>query len=225
MRTPGRREAGFSLLELLVVGALLSLVGVMLAQTLLTSAVTSAEVHVTSSGSLDTGQVVNSMVLFIQRGTVLTAVSSTVLVLQEPVDPDADGEFFDATTGDLQLGAQGNLNWTYRYEWVPGGNVSEAANSLDINGDNDQNDTFRIGRIVRRVMDQNGVEQSNRAEAGGDAVLQPPLGQSDPAVPPIFAVPFDEGVEIRVTRLVPRPVQARDDRSVLFTSRRVVKLR
>jgi prepilin-type N-terminal cleavage/methylation domain-containing protein len=219
-----RRQRGFSLVEIIMVVAILALVMAAIFSLLLT-----ASKNYQRGMALQDMLVLNDRVMTKMKRELISAqVSDTgfsgiggqtgtnsYIEFQIPVDlDDGSGNMLPVTingpTVTVNWGAptrQGNLldHWI-RYQFVTIETVSEAAHRIDYNADQDMTDNFLRGRIVRQVYDDEIANPRTLVEEkviSGDYVFV-----RDPADVPDGA---DAGNDGRMSRLDGRDTDTHDD--------------
>lgn len=90
-----------------------------------------------------------------------------------PVDPAGGQDYFDAS-GEIQWGAvvdgAGTPDGRACFRFTPVAKIEESARGADLNGDGDEDDTFDLGQISKRVWDSNAGGAS-----GFEVALCPPM--------------------------------------------------
>ncbi|MEK7448521.1 MAG: type II secretion system protein [Planctomycetota bacterium] len=89
----------------------------------------------------------------------ITNNNHAILTIQIPV---ISGTSYWSSTGTIYWGADGNQDWTitYQFETDSTNTRDEIVTQKDYNRDNDINDKFAIGKMVRIIKNGAGAEQS-----------------------------------------------------------------
>jgi hypothetical protein len=207
---------GFTILEVTVATVVFGFALALIGGALTGSLRSSAEIYVVSEGSQAAEGVSNSIVQRLRGGAVLTSIGATELGYRVPVVVDDERLNFE---GNPFLGGGNILGFSEVYTFVPGGQINETRNQLDINDDGDLGDTFRLGTIERRILDAAGAVVRAEVVSMSGRVIQPLVGEVDPAVPAVFEPAPGGGVLVQITS-IHSPVAGPDRTSRLFRGTR-----
>jgi prepilin-type N-terminal cleavage/methylation domain-containing protein len=170
-------NAGFTLLEMVVAVAILSLVLLMAFGTMKRTTEVSSMESLRNQMERSGAESLEAMVEELNASSVLAIASDgSLLTFQVPVDLDGNGTVLDADGNcefgldDLGVVSNGSATLMFVQNQV-GGNpevLSEAALGRDLNGDGDRVDIYDRGRIVR-----NSTASALNRTLTGVRVIQP----------------------------------------------------
>lgn len=155
-----KSNAGFTLLEVIIVMFILTIMLGGAMYIIFSGQEVFDEGSMTSFLESQASRLMDAIKDDISEGLVITASVPTTsnnyasLTLKVPVL--VSGSYWDAVTGVVNWGAEGNVNWyiTYAFSYVM--TISEAADGLDYNQDGDLADSFDIGDLVKEVYNGGG---------------------------------------------------------------------
>lgn len=205
-------ENGFSLVEVVIASALLGAV-VLTAMTVVS---TSTGVYSTglavASGAEEANRLLERLARDLQSARMVSlSADGASLVVQTPVDEDADGDITDASKS-IEWGSQNNLGWSTTWRFEQTGTLQESMDRMDYNADGDVADTLAAGRLRVELKDAAGKVMNGTALSGSHLLSTlGPLGgdaDSDGAPDPLFqrvdetGAPSATGRNLRVGLLV-----------------------
>ena len=209
--------SGFTLLEVIIVVALLSVVAVIVGGVLSTTQSLGKQADARSEGSASVSRLMDSITRDLQTSIQVVSVTATQFNYQVPVDHDLDGDYTD-TLGNVEWGAEGNLNWMYQYGWQAVSNIAEANGDIDFNEDGDLDDTYTVGNI-RLVVFTDLLFPQTVTNLSGDNILQ----DGNVEIPSIFRMPTTETIEFNLS--TPVVIDEKRNQGKIFRSRRVIAAR
>ncbi len=177
---PRPQNAGYTMIELAIVGAIFSLVLFVLAGMFTTGDATASYLATTAVHQGRGRSMIESMGREIQGSRLIDLAlppDLPSLEFQTPVDWDLDGDRLDDNNliewgCDEEVGPVLGSSITYAFE--PYGQLAELVDGVDYNGDGDRADLFRIGRIIRTTTGGRRISFGdldvllNRLEPDGD---------------------------------------------------------
>jgi prepilin-type N-terminal cleavage/methylation domain-containing protein len=150
-----KRDAGFSLLEVVIVTAVLSMVVVMLGTSVTSMATGAASQRRTTLTVRGARVAMERMAESLRSAAVnFTGDGTAEIAFQVPVDSDGDGVLAytperaapDINWGSARGGAEA-VGQTTVYRFVATDVFSESERGIDLNGDGDVADVFNVGHI------------------------------------------------------------------------------
>lgn len=223
-----KQARGTTLVEMAVIVAVLGLILSMLAGTVGATLAGGADVLLVTTASQEAGESTYAVARELLDGAQVIETAPQAIRLQVPIA--VDGAYVNVY-GEVNMGMDGNLDWSLAYKWRATAQISERENDADLNGDGDKTDVFDVGPVERLVLDATGAVQDARPVPGAANVLQPLVLQVGAAMvlgddlPPLFEGIGDKGIAINMTtaRRTTTGPNTREYRAV--TARRVVTSR
>lgn len=181
----GRPSAarGFSLLEVMIAGAILAIVIAVTMQVLITGTNTynqiSARSYVQERG-LRFLEEITPIISGADGATLSISADHTSVTFKVPVDWDNDGDVLAADARTIEYGAPAGLTDNtptlgnkYRFQFVQDGVVlNEPADKIDYNEDGNLNDRFVKGHIEKAILNAGGAVVGASVTLDRDVMLR-----------------------------------------------------
>jgi len=159
--TRRRDETGFTMLELLIAGAVLAILILMVFGIVSSSAGVHDWGMVTLRSQSTASNLIGMVCTELSRARLLSVEVGEAqcrISFQVPVDWDGDGDLLDSN-GELEWGALDQLGWTCTLTFEQARTVSEVVDNEDYNHDGDRVDVFALGHLSKKYTDPSGAVQ------------------------------------------------------------------
>ncbi len=158
----GRHDGGFTILELVIAGAVLSILLLMVFGIVSSAAgayhwgMVTVRSQSTASNliGLISTELVRARLLSVEVGEENCRIS-----FQVPVDWDGDGDLLNSD-GELEWGSLGQLGWMCTLTFEQAKTLRESVDQQDYNRDGDRIDVFALGHLSKKYTDDLGAVQS-----------------------------------------------------------------